>query len=64
MKLIAVCTRYPEDLHGKLPYIIGEQGEKRIILIDADVDGFQRISMEEAANLVGEEAITDAQRIA
>ena len=64
MKLIAVLTRYPEGLHGALPYFVGEQGENRAIVIDADVDGYKKISLKEAAELVGEQAVADAQRIA
>ena len=61
MRIIAVCTRFPEELHGLVPYLVGEQGDKRIIVIDSDIEGSQKISMEEAASLIGERAVEEAK---
>ena len=45
------CTRFPEELK-EFPALIGEKNNKRIIVFNSDVDGFQRISEEEAETII------------
>ena len=40
-KVLTYQTRFPEELHGETPFIIGKHGETFVILFDGDVDGFQ-----------------------
>lgn len=45
-------TRFPEELRGETPFIIGKHGNEFVILFDGDVDGFQPMPRRDAENIV------------
>lgn len=52
MTFLYFCTRFPEGLHGVIPYMGGWKGNLVIFLIDADVDEIKQISEAEAFELM------------
>ena len=40
-KVLTYQTRFPEELRGETPFIIGKHEDTFIILFDGDVEGFQ-----------------------
>ena len=52
MKLCLRKTRFPEDIRQCTPLLIGCRGDKFVVLFDADVDGYQKISRGEAEAII------------
>ena len=63
MTFLYFCTRFPEGLHGVIPYMGGWKEDLVIFLIDADVDGFQQISEAKAFELIDTKDFPELYRV-
>ena len=52
MKTNYVLHRFPDEWKVAGPFIAAEQGQRRIVLLDADVDGLQEISFDQMVQMV------------
>lgn len=51
-KVLTYQTRFPEELRGETPFIIGRHDDTFVILFDGNVDGFQPMPRPEAEDAV------------
>lgn len=51
-KILCYQTRFPDELRGETPFILGRHKDTFIILFDGDVDGFQPMPRPDAEHTV------------
>ena len=51
-KIITLQARFPEELHGEVPFLLGEHNGTFVVVFDADVDGFQPFPRKNAEEIV------------
>ena len=54
-KVLSYQVRFPEELRGETPFIIGKHGDDYVFLFDGDVDGFQPLPRRDAEDIVQDE---------
>ena len=63
MEKVFALYRFPDCLHGFQPYFISGCGDKLGVIIDANVDGYQEISEDEAVRIAGPKLTDDLRSL-